>query len=147
MRVADVWHGKDGYILKVHDVPAWAYAADAVINAVTGAVCGLSRGWACPLCLCNKAEWTFRAGWGWDAEWEMRKHSLGGFLFGLGQRGGNFCHRRGREVYERLLTFDEVCEHFPDKRTEWDDDGIDCVKGVPVSARIQEEHGDFGVVS
>ena len=135
LRVASVWHGKDGYTLRIEDVPAWAYAIDAVNNAVIGGVCAVSKGWACPLCLCSKAGWTFKVGWGRDED-GLRRHSLGGLLFALGQRGGRFCLRRSREVYVRALTFDEVCEYFPDKRVEWDDDGEDYVRGV----MIDREH-------
>ena len=129
IRTASVWHGKDGYDLHVADVPAWAYAVDAVNNAIIGAVCGLSKGWACPLCLCSRLDWTFRIGWGKDEDGYLRR-SLGGLLFALGQRGGRFCLNRTRELYVRPLSFDEVCEHFPDSRTEFDDDGETCIRGV-----------------
>jgi hypothetical protein len=129
IRIARVLHGKDGYILQVEDVPAWAYAIDTVNEAVIGAACGWSHGWACPLCLCAKWDWTFKAGWGRDED-GLRRHSLGGLLFHLGQRGGRFCLKRTRMRYERPLTFEEACEHFPESRIEWDDDGEMCVRGV-----------------
>lgn len=130
IRTASVWHGKDGYSLHVRDIPAWAYAVDAVNCGLIATACKVTSGWGCPLCLCGKAEWTFRVGWGWDAAYEMRRHSLGGLLFALGQRGGRFHLNRDREVYSRALSFDEVCEHFPDCRIEYDDDGEICVRGV-----------------
>lgn len=129
IRTARVYHNKDGYTLHVIDVPVWAYAIDAVNDAIIGAVCGASRGWLCPLCLASKADWTFGIGWGRDEDGHHR-HSLGGLLFKLGQRGGRFHLNREKELYARPLTFDEVCEHFPDSRAEWDDDGEMCVRGV-----------------
>jgi hypothetical protein len=133
IRTARVCHSKDGYILEVRDIPAWAYALDAANDWIVAVACKATKGYLCPLCLSAKWEWTFRVGWGWDAEWEMRRHSLGGLLFKLGQRGGRFHLKRQREVYSRLLTFDEVCEHFPDCRLDYDDDGVDYVRGVMVS--------------
>ena len=141
IRTASVWRGKDGYELHVEDVPAWAYAVDAANNAIIGAVCGITKGWACPLCLCSRLDWTFRIGWGhdkpgdpdYDPDSDLLKHSLGGLLFALGQRGGRFCLNRTRELYVRPLSFDEVCEHFPGSRTEFDDDGETCIRGVLVS--------------
>lgn len=131
LRLATVSHSKDGYSLHVEDVPVWAWALDSLIGGTSRALCKLTRGWGCPLCLCNQIpDRVFQIGWGWDAEYEMRRHSLGSLLFALGQHDGNFSYRRRREVYVRPLTFDEVCEHFPDKRTEWDDDGEMCVCGV-----------------
>lgn len=132
IRTASVWHGKDGYVLRIEDVPAWAYAIDAVNNAVINAACKWSRGWACPLCLCSRCQWTFKAGWG-HGEDGLLNHSLGGLLFWLGQRGGRFCLKRAQLRYERPLSFDEVCEHFPGSRTEWDDDGEMCVRGVLIA--------------
>jgi hypothetical protein len=132
IRIASVVHGKDGYILRVEDVPAWAYAIDTVNKAIIGAVCEWSRGYLCPLCLCAKWDWTFKAGWGRDED-GLRRHNLGSLLFRLGQRGGRFCLKRARRRYERLLTFEEVCEHFPDSRSDDDDDGVDYVHGVLMS--------------
>jgi len=129
LRIASVWHGKDGYVLRVEDVPAWAYLADAVSNALIGAVCTWSRGYACPLCLCAKWEWTFKVGWGRNED-GLRRRSLGALLFHLGQRGGRFCFKHATLRYERPLSFEEVCEHFPDSRTEGDDDGEMCIRGV-----------------
>lgn len=135
IRIATVWHGKDGYTLEVSDVPAWAYVLDSVNNGIVNSVCKTTGGWGCPLCLCSLAGWTFKAGWGRDED-GLRRHSLGGLLFWLGQRGGNICLKREREVYSRPLTFDEVCEHFPDKRVEWDDDGEDYIRGVMVPGSV-----------
>lgn len=132
MRIAVVCHGKDGYLLRVEDIPAWAYLLDAINEGLIGRWCKLTRGWGCPLCLCSNNEWTFSVGWGRDED-GLRRHSLGGFLFALGQRGGRFRLGRSPLLYERLLTFDEVCEHFPGDRTEWDDDGEMCVRGVLVA--------------
>jgi hypothetical protein len=132
IRLASVWHGKDGYTLHIEDVPAWAYAIDSVNNSIIAAICRISKGWTCPLCLCNQAGWTFRLGWGKDED-GLRRHSLGGLLFRIGQRGGRFCLKRRREIYVRQLTFDEVCEHFADNRVEWDDNGEDYVRGVLVT--------------
>jgi hypothetical protein len=135
MRLADVLHGKDGYILRVREVPAWAWALDSVNEALISGWCSLTRGWGCPLCLCARLGWTFAIGWGRDAD-GLRRHSPGGFLFALGQRGGLFSHRRGRVAYERLLTWEEACGHFPDCRLPCDDDGVNWVKGVLVSAGV-----------
>jgi hypothetical protein len=129
LRLASVSHSRDGYRLHVDDVPVWAWAIDSVNIGIIQATCSLSSGWACPLCLCSKVSWAWKIGWGRDED-GLRRHSLGGFLFGLGQRGGRFCLKRSREVYVRPLTFDEMCERFPDKRVEWDDDGEMCVRGV-----------------
>jgi len=134
MRLASVYFTKDGYRLDVADVPAWAWALDSAAGGINRAVCKVSKGWGCPLCLCSQTEWVWRIGWGWDAEYEMRRHSLGGLLFALGQHDGNFAYKRKRDVYTRPLTFDEVCEHFPDSRVEWDDDGETCVRGVLTDA-------------
>jgi len=148
LRLASVSLGKDGYGLHVEDVPAWAWAADSLIGGINHAICAASKGWACPLCLSSRIpDRVFQIGWGWDAEYEMRRHSLGSLLFALGQHDGNFSYKRRREVYVRALTFDEVCEHFPDKRIEWDDDGEMCVRGVLIGPYIQEEHGRYGVIS
>src|SRR2546430_2160557 len=111
IRIASVWHGKDGYILKIHDIPAWAYALDEVNDSIINAVCKATGGWGCPLCVCSLAGWTFKIGWG--NEDGLRRHSLGGLLFWLGQRGGWVCLGREREVDSRPLTFREGCEHFP----------------------------------
>lgn len=132
MRTATVSHGKDGYILRVESVPAWALFLDTASVAVIGGWCRLTRGWGCPLCLCSRLDWTFAVGWGRDEDL-TRKHSLGGFLFAAGQRGGRFGLKRGKLEYERLLTWEEACASFPGDRFEFDDDGVNWVKGVLVS--------------
>jgi hypothetical protein len=132
IRTARVCHSKDGYILEILDIPAWAYALDAANEGIIAVVCKATKGYLCPLCLCAKWEWTFRVGWGRDED-GLRRHSFGGLLFGLGQRGGRFHLKRQRELYSRLLTFDEVCEHFPGSRLDDDDNGVDYVRGVMVS--------------
>lgn len=138
IRTVSVWHGRDGYSLRVIDKKAWRMAEEWL----TTAVCKVSRGYLCPLCLCSRWQWTFAAGWGRDED-GCRTHSLGHFLFRLGQRNDLI---GSREVIERPLAFDEVCEHFPESRTEDDDDGVHYAKGVLLPV-LQEEHGRYGVIS
>lgn len=138
IRTVSVWHGKDGYILCVTDKKAWRMAEEWL--AVT--MCKMSRGYLCPLCLCNRWPWTFAVGWGRDDD-GCRTHSLGSFLFHLGQRSDL---TGSREVYECPLTFGEVCERFPGSRIDGDDDGVHWAKGVLLPV-VQEEHGKYGVIS
>lgn len=124
IRQASVWHGKDGYTLRVHDVHALRLAEERAADIV----CGASRGYLCPLCLCSRWEWTFGLGYGRDED-GLRRRSLGGFLFHLGQRNRLI---GSKLIYERAMAFEEVCEHFPDSRSEDDDDGVTYVRGVMI---------------
>lgn len=122
--IATIWHGKDGYSLHVHDAKLLPWLEEEV----TQLACSVSRGYLCPLCLCNKWDWTFRIGWGRDGD-GLHTHSLGGLLFHLGQRTWL---SSAEQIYTCDLPFDEVCEHFPGARVEWDDDGVRYVRGVLV---------------
>ncbi len=136
MRIASVWHGKDGYVLHVHDVKFLPWLEEEIINHL----CSVSRGWLCPLDLCNKPlmQWSFRVGWNREEDGFLR-HSLGGWLYHLGQRDWL---RGAREVYSHPLTFEEVVESFPDSRTDDDDDGIYYSKGVMIAERKWEDYVD-----
>ena len=135
VRTVSVWHGKDGYTLHVTDEVAWWW----LVGYAWGAVCKMSRGYLCPLCLCNHWEWTFKVGWGRDED-GLRTHSLGTLLFRLGQFD---MHRGSRIVYERPLTFDEVCGHFPEARSEDDDDGVSYRRGVMIDPAVPLDEGPF----
>lgn len=136
IRLASVWHGRDGYTLKIHDVKARAWLEEQV----TDAVCKLSRGWACPLCLCCRCDWAFRVGWGGRDDDGTLRRSLGHFLWRLGQRGWL---DGAREAFSCPLTFEQVCESFPDCRQDDDDDGVSYRRGVMIDAvgELPSGHG------
>ncbi len=125
IRQASIWHGKDGYSLHIADVPAWVLAAEWA----DGVICIVSCGYLCAVCLPARWSWLFKIGYGRDED-GLREHSIGGFVFHLGQEIGRFLWSRHVQVYEQPLTFGTVCEHFPDSRVEWDDDGVNYVRGV-----------------
>ena len=127
MRLASVWHGKDGYTLRVHDVKFRYWLEEEVTNFF----CRASHGYVCPLCICNKPlfQWVWKIGWKRDQDGVL-DYSLGRLLFILGQRSQ---WKDAKELYEHPLTFEEVCERFPDSRAEDDDDGVDYVRGVMIN--------------
>jgi hypothetical protein len=137
VRLAVIQHGRDGYRLSVREMPLWALVTDrAIENVVLPATFHV-------FC-CKHPAWTWKIGYGGHKDGDLR-HSLGGLLFGTGQRLGCFGIKREHETWSVALDFDVVCEHFPGARSEWDDDGVDFVRGVMID-HVQEEHGEFGVV-
>jgi len=120
VRLAVITHGRDGYRLEVRSVPEWV----VLLDHISEATCALTRHR-----LCHPDEWMFKLGWGKDEENpELLRHSLGGFLFDVGQWSMNMGWRRTVREYQQPLSVSEVERYFPDARMpELESEGEDSV--------------------
>ena len=119
-----VQHSKDGYSLRVAEVPRrllmlqWFFGG--VANLI--ATCSWHR-----LC-CKMPAWTWHVGWGryhpgellYDPDCpDYLEHSLAGMLWQMQTWLESYGYRKEKDICRLPLTLEQVKEHFPDSRIEF----------------------------
>ncbi|MCC5574441.1 hypothetical protein IMZ11_02145 [Microtetraspora sp. AC03309] len=114
IREAQITHGRDGYALRVAEVPMWAIAAERASETV----CGWTGSF-----LCGTKEWPYKVGIGQRDEYGSPRWNLGSALFAFGQWSHTIAGRRERDCAWLPVTTEWVAEHFPGSRIEWLENG------------------------
>ncbi len=118
MRLAHVFHSKDGYGLEVESVPLWAWLVQESFD---------------PLCratrhkLCSPPEWTYKIGFGADTEGDpdWYRWSLGSGIWRVGQSWASFSFKYAKPELKLPLTDEQMKTAGWDKLFDWDHDEDD----------------------
>lgn len=122
MRMASIWHSRDGYALAVERTPWWAYTLE---NAWFQLVCPASGHF-----LCSPPEWTWHVGFGRDrhpnedARFDHR-WSLGKAMYDFTSAVGAFGSRHTAVVVKIPLSREYVHRNFPESVVDWDSEDPD----------------------
>lgn len=115
MRIGSVSYSRDGYSLEVTEIPLRVL----VIRRLGG--------WALTatghLFCCHLPEWTYRVGWGWDADYEILDHNLGSWLWNRMTKLECYGYRQEKQLAAVPITREVVLENFPEWRNSWPNDG------------------------
>lgn len=117
-RIASIWQGKDGYTLRISDIPLRslvmeAILEDVVIPATFHVLC------------CRIGEWEFKLGWGKRDEDGIPENNLGRAHYQLGNKISWWTAHRQNELYRMPLDSEIVREKFPDSYFDPDADNAD----------------------